>query len=55
MEKEYILEYRVSGIIAVQAAVTKNPFALLYRLMDWATEYQHDIYGVTIRPYVIPF
>ena len=55
MEREYILEYKVSGIIAVQAAVTKNPFALLYRLMDWADVYQHNIYSVTIRPYVIPF
>lgn len=55
MEKEYILEYRVSGIIAVQAVVTGNPFAMLYRLMDWATERQQDIYSVTIRPYTIPF
>lgn len=55
MEKEYILEYRVSGIVAVQVCVTKNPFTLLCRLLDWATEYQHDIYSVTIRPYEIPF
>lgn len=55
MEKKYILEYKVSGIVAVQAVATKNPFAMLYHLLDWATEHQHDIYSVTIRPYIIPF
>lgn len=55
MEKEYILEYRVSGIVAVQACVTTNPFVMLYHLLDWATEHQRDLYGVTVRPYKIPF
>ena len=55
MEKEYILEYRVSGTLAVQAVATNNPFAVLYHVLVWATDHQRDVSGVTIRRYQIPF
>ena len=55
MEKKYILEYKVSGIVAVQAVATNNPFAVLYHVLDWATDHRRDVYGVTIRRNQIPF
>ena len=55
MEKKYILEYKVSGIIAVKAVATNNPFAVLYHVLAWATDHQHDVSGVTIRRSQIPF
>ena len=55
MEAKYVLEFRVSGIRATQAIATNNPFAVLYHVMDWATDHQHDVSGVTIRRSSIPF
>lgn len=55
MEAKYLLIFRVSGILAVQAAATDNPFVLLYHMLDWATDHHRDIYGVTIRRNQIHF
>lgn len=55
MEKKYILEYKVSGIIAVQVVATNNPFKVLYRVLNWSIDHRRDVYGVTIRRNQIPF
>lgn len=55
MKKKYILEYKVSGIVAVQAVATNNPFAVLHRVLVWSIDHQRDVYGVTIRRNSIPF
>lgn len=55
METKYELEFRVSGISATQAIATDNPFAVLYHVLAWATDHQHDVSGVTIRRNQIPF
>ena len=55
MEKKYILEYRVSGTLAVQVVATDNPFAVLFHVLGWASDNQHDVCGVTIRRNQIPF
>jgi hypothetical protein len=55
MEAKYQLEYKISGTIAVQSRATDNPFVVLYHVLDWATDHQRDVYGVTIRRNEIPF
>lgn len=55
MGAKYELEFRVSGYLAVQSCATDNPFVVLYHVLDWATDHQRDIYGVTIRRNQIPF
>lgn len=55
MEAKYELEFRISGTLAVQAVATDNPFAVLYHVLDWATDHQHDVSGVTIRRNQIVF
>lgn len=55
MEAKYQLEFRISGTAAVQVRATNNPFAVLYHVLDWATDHQRDVSGVTIRRNQIPF
>ena len=55
MEAKYQLEFRVSGVLATLAIATNNPFAVLYHVLAWATDHQHDVSGVTIRRNSIPF
>lgn len=55
MEARYELEFRISGTLAVQAVATDNPFAVLYHVLDWATDNHHDVYGVTIHRNTIVF
>lgn len=49
MEREYILEYKVSNTHEAVITVTNNPYAELYRVLAWARAHQYDIYGVTIQ------
>jgi len=55
MEKKYILEYKVSGTLAVQVIATNNPFAVMYHVLDWAARHQHNVYSVSVHPNEIPF
>jgi len=55
MEARYELEYKISGTAAVQTCASDNPFAVLYHVLDWATEHQRDVYGVTVRRNQIPY
>jgi hypothetical protein len=55
MEAKYQLEYKISGTVAVQSRATDNPFAVLYHVLEWATDHQRDVYSVTIRRNRIPF
>lgn len=55
IEAKYQLEFRVSGVLATLTIATSNPFAVLYHVLDWATDHRYDIYGVTIRRNQIPF
>jgi len=55
MDKIYILEYKVSGTLAVQSIATNNPFAVLYHVLDWATKHQLNVYNVSIRRDELPF
>ena len=55
MKAKYELEFRVSGSLAVQIITSGSPFAVLFNVLEWASDHHCDICGVTIRRNQIVF